>query len=299
MTAFGDVWVLHDSKSAGGVFVTSLVASLEVRDPAKARDVFSKLMDVLEEALPGEIRGGFRRRSVELKNKRFLDHTIYYVNTVGDDIPFAPAFCLTKTHLLAAPHPQALKAHLRFLKSKRANFAGRLGKDLALPKGDLLSVTFFESKRLLRALYGIAPYVGQMTMSEVQRHGAEIDIFSLPSARAILPYLCNSFSTTVRTEKGIFTEAQSAAPGVGGGAIVAMFAPMMVFYGRARGGLGAPPRLDKKLFRLDRELKSKRAASLRGVLPLLVKPAAHRNGKVRPVSAVRPGKGKAPKPTAA
>ncbi|MFQ5734925.1 MAG: hypothetical protein ACE5KM_23570, partial [Planctomycetaceae bacterium] len=27
MTAFGDVWVLHDSKSAGGVFVTSLVAS--------------------------------------------------------------------------------------------------------------------------------------------------------------------------------------------------------------------------------------------------------------------------------
>ena len=287
LKAFGDVWVLHDSKSAGGVFVTSLVASLEVRNAGKASDVFTKLMDVLEEALPGEIRGGFRPRRVELKNKRFMDHTIYYINTVGDDIPFAPAFCLTKTHLLAAPHPQALKAHLRFLKSKDANFAGRLGKDLALPKGDLLGVTFMESKRLLRALYGIAPYVGQMIMSEVQREGAEIDIFSLPSARAVLPYLGNSFSTTVRTEKGIFVEAQSAVPGAGGGAVIGMMMPWFVLYGASARGV-RPPAIEKKLMRLDRKPSK---SALKDLFPRLFK-RSKRARTVRPVSAVRPGQRK-------
>jgi len=72
IAAFGDALVLHDSKSAGGLLVTSLVGSLEVRDHQKAADVFTKIMDVVEASLPGEIRGGFRRRGVFLKQKRFL-----------------------------------------------------------------------------------------------------------------------------------------------------------------------------------------------------------------------------------
>lgn len=295
MKAFGDVWVLHDSKSAGGVLVTSLVASLEVRDHKKAGDVFTKLMDVLELALPGEIRGGFRPRRVELKNKRFLNHTIYYINTVGENVPFAPAFCLTKTHLLAAPHPQALKAHLRFLQSKHANFAGRLGKDLTLPKGDLLGVSFVETRLLARVLYGIAPYVGQMIMSEVQRGGAQIDIFSLPSARAVLPYLSNSFSATVRTEKGIFTEGQSALPGAGGAVLVGMTMPWFILL-RSAGGRARP--VGKKLFRLDRGQASEPTELLRA-LPRLLKPAARSRRHDRPVSAVRPGKRKTPRQNAA
>ncbi|MEE8045968.1 MAG: hypothetical protein V3T49_03935 [Dehalococcoidia bacterium] len=210
--AFGDVWVLHDSKSAGGVFLTSLVASLEVRDPKKSQDVFTKLMKVLDDALPGETRGGFRRRAVFLNQKMFMGHTIYYINTIGDDVPFAPAFCLTKDHLLAAPHPQALKAHLRFLKSKQPNFTAHLGKDIVLPKGEMLSLSYFETKSMLRMVYAFAPYVAQMAFSEIQRSGAEIDIFSFPSARAVLPYFGNMSSTIVRTKNGIFAESRNDLP---------------------------------------------------------------------------------------
>jgi hypothetical protein len=237
LAAFGDVWVLHDSKSAGGIFLTSLVASVEVKDPKKAADVFAKVRDILEERLPrGGVergpRGRFARRpSFTLKRKPFLGETIYFLNIVGGDVPFAPAFCLTKTHLLAAPHPQALKAHLRFLKSKGKNFGERLGKDLPLPKGDAIAVSFFESRRMVRAIYALAPYFCQIAMSQLQRSGADIDIFSLPSARGILPYVGNSWSTTVRTEKGIFSEAQSGVPAAGG--VTMLVVPAMIFWARA------------------------------------------------------------------
>ena len=166
--AFGDVWVLHDSKSAGGLFLTSLVASLEVRDPQKAEDVFSKLMDVVEEAMPGELRGGFRRRGIYLKQQQFMGHTIHYINTVGDDdVPFAPAFCLTNKHLLAAPHPQALKAQLRFLKSKQPNFTTHFGKSIELPKGELLCLSYAETKSLMQMVYAFAPYFAQ---NRIQRN---------------------------------------------------------------------------------------------------------------------------------
>ena len=213
LAAFGDVFVLHNSKSAGGFFLTSAVASLEVKDHKKATDAFNKLMDVLEESMPGNRERFGRVRGVSLKAKAFEGHRIYFINTVGDDVPFAPAFCLTKSHLLAAPHPQALKAHLRFVKKGGKSFADRFGKDLQLPKGDVLSTTFVESKEMLRIIYGLAPYFMQVAASELQSGGAEIDIFSLPSARGILPYFSNSFSATVRTEKGIVSESKGVIPG--------------------------------------------------------------------------------------
>ena len=197
--AFGDLWVFHDSPAAGGLFVTSLTGSVEVRDSAKAEKVFSQSMKLLEQALPGETQPAPRRRGIFLEKGEFLDRTIYFINTVGDDdIPFAPAFCLTDKHLLVTPHPQAMKAHLRFLGGQKANFASRLGKLVPSAEGDLLSVSYFDTKSLIRYVYAVAPYFGQVILSELQREGFPLNIFSLPSAEAILPYVGNSVSTTVR-----------------------------------------------------------------------------------------------------
>lgn len=215
--AFGDVWVLHDSKSAGGVFLTSAVASLEVRDPRKAEEVFTKLMDILEDALPGNFGRPGRRRGVWLKQQPFMGSTIYYINTVGEDVPFAPAFCLTNKHLLAAPHPQALKAHLRFINEKLPNFTAHFDKQIKLPQGEMFCFSYCESKRMLRTLYAFAPYLAQTMFSELQRDGVDIDIFSFPSARAILPYFGNSVSTVVRTKDGLLAETRNGMPLVSSG----------------------------------------------------------------------------------
>ena len=214
--AFGDVWTIYDSPSGGGLFVSAPVLSLEVRDKEKANKVFARLMKVLGDALPGEQGNQFRRRGVVLEQKKFLDHTLFYVNTIGDDVPIAPTFCVTDKQLLVTLHPQTLKAHLRFLAAKEQSFAARIGKDLKLPEGELLSLTYFDAKKLVQFVYGVAPYLAQLAFSEMQREGFAIDISSLPSARALLPYIGTSLSVAVRTKDGILLESQSALPIPGG-----------------------------------------------------------------------------------
>jgi len=239
--AFGDVWILHNSKSAGGLFVTSLVGSLEVRDRQKAKLVFDKITKLIAENVPGVSPNGRRQRGVELKHRTFLKQTIYYFNTIGDgDIPFAPAFCLTDKELLVAPHPQAIKAHLRFLADGKPDFTSRLKKEIPRGEGDLLAVYFLESKALIRYLYAFAPYLGQMVLSELQGHGADIDLFSLPSARAVLPYAGNSFGTLVRTKQGLRFDSQNGLPLPGVG-IVPIFGTGFIKSSRHRRPAGVAP----------------------------------------------------------
>ena len=52
----------------------------------------------------------------------------------------------------------------------------------------------------------------KIVFSEIQREGVDIDIFSLPSARAVLPYFGNAVSTIVRTKDGILAESRNDSP---------------------------------------------------------------------------------------
>ena len=245
--AFGDVWTIYDSPSGGGLFVSAPVLSLEVRDKEKASKVFTQLMKVMENAFPGEQGNQFRRRGVFLEQKKFLDHTLFYVNTVGDDVPIAPTFCVTDKQLLITLHPQTLKAHLRFLAAKEESFGLRIGKDLKLPEGELLSLTYFDAKKLVQFVYGVTPYFAQLMFSEMQREGFPIDISSLPSARAILPYIGTSLSVAVRTKDGILLESQPALP-VPGGSVGFLSLPMsFIMLGTTRG------RFLFQLFQLEKQ----------------------------------------------
>jgi hypothetical protein len=232
--AFGDVWTISNSKAAGGLFVTSLVGSLEIRDSKKAQKIFTHVMEILRDSLPGETDSGYRHRGVYLVNKKFMGKTIYFVNTIGDnDMPFAPAFCLTEKHLLLGPHPQAIKARLRFLNSKNANFSTKLKELSSQTEGELLSLSYFDMKSLVRYLYAFAPYVGQIAFSEIQSDGGEIDLFSLPSPRAILPYVGNSSFIVSRSKDGIIFDGQTALP-VSFFSIAMANMPMLLFMGRMR-----------------------------------------------------------------
>jgi len=220
--AFDDVWVLQDSPGAGGLFVTSLVGSVGVKDHAKAKQAFERIMKVLEASVPGVQFTRFRHRGVSLEKETFLGQTVYFINTVGDDVPFAPAMCLTRQHLLVTPHPQALKAHLRFLASKQTRLQVELPED-----GDLLVFSRMESSKAIRLLYTLAPYFGQVLFSGLQSEGFEMTVFSLPSARAILPYVDDSEMHVLRTADGILVRSRSSLPF--GSLLPSALAPMLMF----------------------------------------------------------------------
>ena len=276
--AFGDVWTIYDSPSAGGVFVTSLVAGLEVKNAEKAYRVLSQLMRVLKASLPGISNNGRRGRGVILAERKFEDRTVYYINTVGDDIPFAPSFCVTNKHLLVSLNPQNIKSHLRHVGGEPTkSFVDRL--KVEVDDGEVIKFAFIESKTAVRYLYSFLPYLGQVIFSEIQREGIEIDIFSLPSARAILPYMSDSTARVVRTKDGLRIDQSGPLP-VGPGAVVMLNVPMFVLFGMSSRSM--------QLQQLDAEdadfAPAQRAVRVRaGAQRVIVRPKAAKKTVKKPV----------------
>ncbi|MCA9069266.1 MAG: hypothetical protein KDA84_10105, partial [Planctomycetaceae bacterium] len=212
--AFGQKWMLYDSPSNGGILVTAPVLALEVKDYETAQKTFEQLMKILKLAVPGEIRAGRFGRGVYLTKKSFLDHDIYYINTIGnDDVPFTPAFTLTKTHLLASPHPQQLKAHLRFLQSKEPRFSEKKFEEkIQHEGGELFAVSYTRPELFGRYLTTVSPMIASVAFSEIQRGMPGFDAFDFPSARALLPYFGEGLLTKERVGEGVLFNYRHGIP---------------------------------------------------------------------------------------
>ena len=228
--AIGPVWSIHNSPANGGLLFTSPVLTVDIQDEAKAKKVFERLMEVLQLAVPGETRSGRWSRGVYLTKYEFLGRDVHFVNTVGDDVPFAPAFCMTDTHIVASLSPQAIKAYLRGEKAESPSLADAIGKRLANHNGDVLSLGYANAEGAAKAFLSFAPYFSQLIFSEIQREGMPIDTFAWPSARAFLPYIQDAKSYVVRTEDGLLTHSESALP-IPGISSVAQQMPLFLGFG--------------------------------------------------------------------
>lgn len=230
-----DVWTVYDSPSAGGVLITSAVMSIHVRDAEAAYRTMSQLMKLFKAALP-EPSARRGNRGVFLAESQFLDRTIYFVNTVGDDVPVAPAFCVTDKEFLFSIHPQALKAHLRMLSEDVPMHAG-----IDTKEGELLSYAVFDAESAIRYMYTFTPYFAQIIFSEAQREGFQMDVFSFPSARALLPYLSKGDTRVIRKADGIHSLNARSLP-IPGAASVLSRLPIVVGFGAPFMFLAAPVR---------------------------------------------------------
>ncbi|MEZ6055125.1 MAG: DUF3352 domain-containing protein [Planctomycetaceae bacterium] len=203
-TAFGDVWTLYDAPSNGGLLVSSPVLAWEVKDPQQAYAIFTDLMKLVKAQMPGDIGQGRRRRGVFLHERKYLGHTIYFVNSVGDnDNPVAPAFCVTETHLLMALHPQTLKGHLRHIEAKGAMLSDNKSLAERIADREAIIYSSCDTVAVGRYLTPIMPYLGQIFVSELQTERIAIDSSTLPSARALLPYLNDSWMVISRNAHGL------------------------------------------------------------------------------------------------
>ncbi len=231
--SIGDVWTIHNSPESGGILFSGLILSVEVRDHKQALVTYHEVMRLIEENTPGIRVEGRRSRGVELKSQAFMGRTIHYFHTVGeDDFPLAPAFCLTKERLYIALHPQSIKAQLRFTKGKFQRFASRLEGPLKLPEGDLLCLTYWDAQATAKLLYAIVPYVSQVILTEVQQNTqVELDIFDIPSARGLLPYIGPHSSMVERRKDGIYSTTISGLPVPMGSGMGTLF-PVLMGIGR-------------------------------------------------------------------
>src|SRR5262249_55416419 len=145
----------------------------------------------------------------------FQGATIYYVNSGYDDYgsskPISPAFCLTKTHLLFALHPQALKSQLRFLASKEPRFDAAAKLKVA-NGGELLGAVYIDTPRIGRVIYPLTPFLAKSTLNEWRDQGTTLDLGAIPSARAVLPYLRETMFSLTRRNDGLLIEQRNTFP---------------------------------------------------------------------------------------
>ena len=216
LPAFGDTLVAFDSPTNGGLIATSLVASIEIADPEKASRVFERLMKLIEFSLTSDQPDLFEIEVKSLRQQSFLNHTIFYIHATargyGVDATISPTFCLTDRHLLFAVHPQAMKAQLRYLASKKPSFEIQKDKAIARPKGDLLTYAYLNGPRANGLMAAAIPYLSSAWIGRLEIEGISLDSFSIPSAVAISSYFGDSSAIVNRQSDGLFVETRNAPP---------------------------------------------------------------------------------------
>ncbi len=205
--ALDHVITISNSPGDGGLIATSPVLTIGIRNVDDFANTATKIADVLQREFTRDQPIQFRRRGVVLERRDFMDTEIFMINTIGeDDVPIAPAWCLTQTHVMIALHPQALKSRLRRLKADDWKSFGDKFTDV--PAGEIVSYSAVDVPNVLPQVYGFLPWIAQIAFSEMQSEGLEMNLFDFPSVAALRPYMIESRSFLVRTPNGISKHSQ-------------------------------------------------------------------------------------------
>ncbi len=226
--SLGDVWCVYNSPASGGLVVTGMTAVVDLKDRDRLVRANSKLvLATMAAGAADSLSGHGRSRQPRILQFEHAGQTIFFLSVPDDDMPLAPAWCITDTHLIVAPYPQNVKA---FLTPAAAGQPGTPGTLQAKPEfASLLSerpplgVFYADTPELFKLVYPLVNIFATVMCGELQSEGIDVDVSLLPSAAAIVPHLRASTSKVLRTDAGVMLESRRTLP-VGGGS--SMVLPM-------------------------------------------------------------------------
>jgi len=230
LKALGDSICIYNSPGEGGLLVTGVTAVVDVKDRQSLAMVNDRLIALFKARIQreeeyGRQPGRYFRPSPRIEQFEFAGQTVYFFNARDDDVPVAPAWCLTEDKLIAALFPQNIKSYL----SRGAEFEPitTLPKVAGLFEGDAgpLAMMYVDTKSVFELVYPLVPMLLQVGLGELAREGIDVHIGPLPSAPAIGRHLGGSVSAVRRSEAGVELIARQTLPGGSIGAA----APMIAF----------------------------------------------------------------------
>lgn len=223
--SLGDTWCIYNSPEEGGTFFTGATATIAVRDHAQLVKAEKQLLALARAALQGP--GGDEEEFADpdkpqLKQIVVGKHTIHYV-TAGE-MPLAPAWCLTESHLVVSIMPQNIQSLLarddKFQSiAKNAEVARLLAE-----KNGPQALTYVDTRKVFDVVYPLVQMGAQAAFNNLQREGIEIDASILPMSQTISRHLRPSVATVTRTADGIEFSREQSLPGSSAGSTT----PVMV-----------------------------------------------------------------------
>lgn len=190
--SLGDVWCIYNSPGEGGLVFTGLTAVVQVKDAKRFGREHDLLLKIFQDAAEGQS---------PFAQVQFAGREIHFVS-LGREVPFAPAWCLTDKELIVAPFPQNIKAYLS-RDAKARSLATVPEVAAAFEGGGPLLLAYCDTPKLFELLYPFVPMIGQPASAELRRAGLDVNVAILPSARAIGPHLRPGVTAVRRTKAGI------------------------------------------------------------------------------------------------
>jgi hypothetical protein len=234
----GDRWCVFQSPNQGGPIFTGWTAVASAKDSKKLKDIAAKIerfVSLMNARMQGQRDPRFRRE-VGIKTTEAEGQTIYFMNSVGEEIPVAPAWCVTETEVVFSLFPQGVVEYLKQRDTPRLADVAQVKERLASKP---FSITYYDTKTVFDSVYPMALIGANFLCSEMQRNGFDIDISMLPSPSAISAYLQPSTSSMQFTDDGIELYSNRTLP-VGLAAAQSLALPLMLFSVRSSSRAEAP-----------------------------------------------------------
>ncbi|MDH3583181.1 MAG: hypothetical protein OER86_03090 [Phycisphaerae bacterium] len=209
LQALGTVWSVHHVASEGPAPFPGLVASVDVRDRERLNETLIRIETLL---------GREMRRDANIRRLDVAGGSIRFVNPTDDEIPVAPAWCLTDSHLHLALYPQVLRAYLGragAVGGKSAAHHPATARALGLNNAPMI-VGQVDTAALVRTYYPVLYPIAAMAMGQMQREGIDLTIASLPGATVLARHLRGTSGSVRRTRDGLLIEMRGTLP-LGGG----------------------------------------------------------------------------------
>ena len=231
--SLGDNWCIYSAPSEGGLLVTGLTLVVPVKDREKLLKVEERLMAMAKQAEPPPDPNSIRRsRSMTIGECESHGQKIHFLNSIGEPMAVAPAWCITDKELIVSLFPQTIKAHLA-----RGPTAGSLA-DVPAVAQQLVgehgptALGYSDTATIVRTVYPLLHFASAAICSEIQREGVHIDASALPSVAAILPHATDDITTLHLTDDGLIIVHEGSLPAAAG-ALPVLGMPLF-FYGVRR-----------------------------------------------------------------
>ena len=220
--AVGDVWCLYQSPSEGGSLMTGWTAVTTLRDADKARRIAGIIAANARQIEREMVEQLGRRgvRSLSVAEYEFGGHKVYFLNAIGEQVPVAPAWCLTDDELIVSLFPQGVNAYLR--RSQDKSLADKRAVRRSLRQdGQPLAIGYYDAKHLLRLVWPGLQMLANIGFSELQQQGLNLDISLLPSLAALEQYVSGATISVVPSDDGVELISRRVLPAGPESAVVA------------------------------------------------------------------------------
>ena len=195
LRSIGDSWKIYQSPSEGGDPVTGWTAVVSVRRPEKLRDLTNILRGFVAAQNPNP------RNQVRIDTFEAGRYNGHFVNVIGEEVPVAPAWCVTDTELVISLYPQGVRSYVnRSADSKFLSEVPLVRKRLG---DNSIAFGYADTAALLELAWPFIRGGAAVLAGELQKDGVALNISLLPSRNTILQHMQPATSSLRMTNDGI------------------------------------------------------------------------------------------------